>query len=201
MPSKPAYTCSITSTTNTNNITLSHGSKYLLTAGGSSYVFTMPSAPTSVDYASYSDYSSYLKVSSYSSGNAYIVGSSSSSANTTSTAYVTSSVYFSSGGTLNATTFNAKSDARLKENLQPYECEASVLDLPVYKYDFKDSGLKDQIGCLAQDLQKICPEIVSEGEGGYLSIQESKIVFLLLQELKKQSARISELEKKATIKE
>jgi trimeric autotransporter adhesin len=105
------------------------------------------------------------------------------------------------GGTLNATTFNARSDARLKENLQPYECEASVLDLPVYKYDFKDSGLKDQIGCLAQDLQKICPEIVSEGEGGYLSIQESKIVFLLLQELKKQSARISELEKKATIKE
>lgn len=189
------HTCSIASTTNTNNITLSHGSKYLLTAGGSSYVFTMPSAPTSVNYASYSNYSSYLKVSTYSSGNAYLVGSSSSSANTTSTAYVTSSVYFN-GGTLNATTFNATSDARLKENLELYECEASVLDLPVYRYDFKDCSLKNQIGCLAQDLQKICPEIVSEGEGGYLSIQESKIVFLLLQELKRQSARIDELEKK-----
>lgn len=159
-------------------------------------MFTMPSAVTSVNSASYSNYSSFLKVTSTSSATAYLVGASSSSSTTGATAYVNGSVYFSGSGTLNATTFNATSDARLKENLQPYECEASVLDLPVYKYDFKDGGLKDQIGCLAQDLQKICPEIVTKGEDGYLSIQESKIVFLLLQEIKKQNARIDELEKK-----
>jgi hypothetical protein len=41
--------------------------------------------------------------------------------------------------------------------------------LPIYKFDFIN-GVKNQIGCMAQDLQKICPEIVHEGNDGYLSI-------------------------------
>ena len=71
--------------------------------------------------------------------------------------------------------FNATSDARLKENFKEYTPEKSILDLPVYKFDFIN-GAKNQIGCKAQDLQEICPEIVNEGSDGYLSIQESKIV-------------------------
>lgn len=37
------HTTSIATSTGTNQITLAHGSKYALTAGGTSYVFTMPS--------------------------------------------------------------------------------------------------------------------------------------------------------------
>jgi hypothetical protein len=88
--------------------------------------------------------------------------------------------------TMNATVFVATSDRRLKENIVEYNSEKSVLDLPVYKYNFiSDKSKKEYIGCLAQDLQEICPEIVNEDKDGYLSIQESKIIYLLLEEVKK----------------
>jgi hypothetical protein len=46
---------------------------------------------------------------------------------------------------------------------------------------------------MAQDLQQICPEIVNEDNNGYLSIQESKIVYLLIDEVKKLRKEIKEL--------
>jgi hypothetical protein len=96
-------------------------------------------------------------------------------------------------GAITAPSFTASSDKRLKENIESYSCDKSILNLEVKKFDFIN-GTKNQIGCLAQDLQEICPELVKEGEDGYLSIYESKIVYLLLQELKKQNKRITDLE-------
>lgn len=87
-------------------------------------------------------------------------------------------------GNLYAWAFNTTSDKRLKKNIKSYKCDKSILDLDIKKFDYKE-GLSNQIGCLAQDLQKICPEVVTVDERGYLSIQESKIVYLLLDELKK----------------
>lgn len=40
------HATTIATSTGTNQITLSHGAKYSITAGGTSYVFTMPSAPS-----------------------------------------------------------------------------------------------------------------------------------------------------------
>jgi len=97
--------------------------------------------------------------------------------------------------TIKAKTFNATSDARLKENIKKFEPSKSILDLPVYKYDFID-GPKNQIGCLAQDLEEICPEIVDKDKDGYLTIQESKLVYLLLEEVKALKAEIKELKNK-----
>ena len=48
-------------------------------------------------------------------------------------------------------------------------------------------------GCIAQDLQKICPEIVHEDADGYLSIEETKLVYLLLQEVKELKKEIKAL--------
>lgn len=98
-------------------------------------------------------------------------------------------------GQIKASTFNATSDARLKENFRELTSEKSILNLPTYKFDFIN-GAKDQIGCKAQDLQEICPEIVNEGSDGYLSIQESKIVYLLLDEIKKLRAEVDELKRR-----
>ena len=95
---------------------------------------------------------------------------------------------------VSAPTFCATSDKRLKENITPLKVEKSILDLPVYKYNFiSDENKKEHIGCLAQDLQEICPEIVHESKDGYLSIEESKIVYLLLEEVKKLRKEIDEL--------
>lgn len=98
-------------------------------------------------------------------------------------------------GNVSAVSFTATSDRRLKENIESYVCDKSILDLDVKKFDFIN-GKKGQIGCIAQDLQEICPELVKEGEDGYLSIHESKLVYLLLQELKKQNNDIKELKAK-----
>ena len=86
------------------------------------------------------------------------------------------------------------SDKRLKENERPYKSDKSILDLPIYKYDYIN-GSKNQIGCMAQDLKEICPEIVEEDEKGYLHIQESKIVYLLIEEIKKLKEEIKNLKK------
>lgn len=87
-------------------------------------------------------------------------------------------------GQITATSFYATSDKRLKENIKEFIPQKSILDLPVVEFNFKKSG-EHTIGCLAQDLQEICPQIVNENDNGYLSINESKIIYLLLDEVKK----------------
>ena len=90
-----------------------------------------------------------------------------------------------SAGAVTAASYNATSDKRLKTNIRDFTPSASILDLPLYRFDFIN-GAKNQIGCMAQDLQFICPEIVLEDpNNGYLSINESKIVYLLIDEIRK----------------
>ena len=48
----------------------------------------------------------------------------------------TSLMSLTKDGKLTASSFNATSDARLKENFQPLNIEKSILDLPTYKFDF-----------------------------------------------------------------
>lgn len=59
------------------------------------------------------------------------------------------------------------SDARLKENLKP----VGRLDngLTVYCFNFKGSAVS-QIGLIAQEVEKIIPEAVYEGEDGFLKV-------------------------------
>ena len=97
-------------------------------------------------------------------------------------------------GQIQAQTFNATSDKRLKENIESFNCKKSILDLPVYTFNFKsDENKIKHVGCLAQDLQEICPELVHENNDGYLSIEENKLVYLLLDEVKKLKAQIIDL--------
>ena len=98
-------------------------------------------------------------------------------------------------GGITADNYNATSDARLKENIIPFEYNRSILDLPIYKYNFigEDST---EIGCLAQDLEKIYPELVTKTARGYLAIKETKLIYLLLEEIKKLKAEVDDLKNK-----
>lgn len=91
--------------------------------------------------------------------------------------------------------FNATSDKRLKKNIQDYNPEASVLDVPVKQYEYKNTGAHS-IGFIAQDLQALFPELVIEDADGMLGIQETKLVYLLMLEVKKLRDRVEELENK-----
>lgn len=104
---------------------------------------------------------------------------------------------FNASGEITAQSFNAKSDKRLKENIVEYSPNKSILDLPIYSYNFiSDEKKTKKIGCLAQDLKEICPEIVKEDDKGYLSIEENKIAYLLLDEVKKLKKSVDGLEAK-----
>lgn len=101
-------------------------------------------------------------------------------------------ISLTTNGEVTAQSFNAQSDKRLKTNIVDYSPNKSILDLPIKEFDYITTE-KHAIGCIAQDLQEICPEIVDEDDKGYLSIQESKLVYLLLDEVKKLRAELDEL--------
>lgn len=93
---------------------------------------------------------------------------------------------------LKASKYYATSDSRLKENIKPFNYHYNICDLPIYTFDFIE-GKKNVLGCMAQDLQKICPTIVEVDQNGYLAIEENKIIYLLLEEIKQLKKDISEL--------
>ena len=95
---------------------------------------------------------------------------------------------------IQAKTFDAISDIRKKTAIKDYRCKKSILDLPIKEFEFIDDETHTKnIGCIAQDLQEICPEIVHEDKDGYLSIEETKLVYLLLQEVKELKKEIKAL--------
>ena len=95
-------------------------------------------------------------------------------------------------GYVEAQYFNATSDRRLKENIEEFQYNKSILDLPVVEFNFKGNKEK-HIGCIAQDLQELYPNLVHEDKDGYLSIEENKLVYLLLEEVKKLREEINKL--------
>lgn len=99
-----------------------------------------------------------------------------------------------STGEITAQSFNAQSDARLKTNIKSFEYHNSILDVPVREYDWKESG-EHAIGFVAQELQEVYPELVNEGEGGMLRIKETKLIYLLIEEVKKLKKEVKDLKK------
>lgn len=129
------------------------------------------------------------------SGTIYFVGSSSASDSSSEGLQKSSSVYVENGG-FYASNIYASSDRRLKENIKPFEYKKSILDLPIVTFDYKE-GSKNNLGCIAQDLQELYPELVNKGEDGFLHIQESKLVYLLMEEVKELKKKVNELKKEA----
>ena len=87
-----------------------------------------------------------------------------------------------------------------KENIVDYSPKKSILDLPVKEFNFIGQSEK-QIGCIAQDLQQLFPELVKEDAEGYLAIQENKLIYLLLTEVKKLQSEVETLKLKNINKE
>lgn len=101
------------------------------------------------------------------------------------------------GSYFNATMYSTSSDARLKNNIEDYKFNKSILDLPIKRFEYNnDETHTKHIGCLAQDLQEICPELVVENKDGMLSIQENKLIYALLQEVKELKEKVELLERK-----
>jgi len=92
-------------------------------------------------------------------------------------------------------TVTETSDIALKENIQPLN---NVLDkvkqLTGYQYNFKNSD-KTSMGVIAQDVEKVFPELV-QGEEGEKSLQYSGLVGALIESVKELSTKVDDLESK-----
>ncbi len=98
---------------------------------------------------------------------------------------------------LNAVYANAyyyHSDARLKENIQPFEDGTlnKLYDLEGVRFDWKESG-KTDIGFIAQEVEKILPELVSQTDEGVMGVKYGNLVPLLVEAAKAQKVEIEEL--------
>ena len=127
-------------------------------------------------------------------GNRYILFANQTSS-TLSTSYVSSTkMYFNpSTGKLNATSFNSLSDFNKKENIQTLQDATSkVLKMRGVSFTWKGTNDKS-IGLIAQEVEKILPEVVSTCEDGVKSISYDSIVGLLVEAFKEQQKTIDSL--------
>ena len=84
------------------------------------------------------------------------------------------------------------SDVRMKKNIKPLNASLNKISmLEGVSFDWKtteytDQGLSDdkQIGLLAQDVEKVLPELVRTGSDGYKAIAYSKLTAVLVEAVK-----------------
>jgi hypothetical protein len=93
----------------------------------------------------------------------------------------------------------ASSDERLKDDIVPISgCLDKVLSLDAIEFDWNDKQQTytgHDIGLIAQQVQEIAPEIVTEREDGYLAMKYEKMIPLLVGATQEQNAQLDELEK------
>lgn len=92
------------------------------------------------------------------------------------------------------------SDQRLKKNIQKLEPSlANINRIRSVRFDWKSNNPKHtDIGLIAQELERIYPEFVTEGEDGYKRIAYDKLTTILISAVQELTLRIELLEKKKT---
>ncbi len=98
-----------------------------------------------------------------------------------------------------STQYNTSSDERMKENIQDAGDAGAKIDaIQIRQFDWKDSNHHEDFGVIAQELQPVAPEAVSEGytEEDMWSVDYSKLVPTLIKEIQSLRNRVAELEKK-----
>ena len=95
------------------------------------------------------------------------------------------------------------SDMRLKNNLQVIGGALDKIDgINGYEFDWNEQSPEwaqergHDVGVVAQEIQKIHPEIVEERKNGYLGVDYKRLVPLLIQSVKELKAEVEELKKK-----
>ena len=90
----------------------------------------------------------------------------------------------------------AFSDARLKENVETIDSALDkVNQLRGVKYN-KIGEDKNSIGVIAQEIEKVVPEVVLENEDGIKSVAYGNITAVLIEAVKELSNKVEELENK-----
>lgn len=94
------------------------------------------------------------------------------------------------------------SDARFKENVEPVRGALDKIEqLRGVTFDWKRTEFADrqfaegrQVGFIAQETEKVLPQIVQRGSDGYLSIDYGRLAPVLVEALKEEATRVRALE-------
>ena len=97
--------------------------------------------------------------------------------------------------------YGSPSDISLKENIKPIKNPlGKIKKLKGVTFDSKQSNsildIKEDYGFIAQDVQKIIPELVRKNENELLSMRHQGIIPILVEAIKELEARVKELENK-----
>lgn len=107
-------------------------------------------------------------------------------------------VILQNGNATLAGTLTQSSDARLKINITRLRNQTKdLLQLNGYTYNWKGNNRDSdqQIGFLAQEVQKVYPQLVKQSSTGDLSVNYIGLIPVLLEGLKEQQKQIAELQR------
>ena len=102
-------------------------------------------------------------------------------------------------GAINATgdiTAFFSSDERLKDNVTPIGSAIDKINqIGGYEFDWNNSSEHSghDVGVIAQEIEKVLPEVVVTRDNGYKAVRYEKIVALLIQAIKDQQSQIDDL--------
>ena len=91
------------------------------------------------------------------------------------------------------------SDERLKENVLTISGSLDILkQIGGYTFDWKEMpGIHDNkghdVGVIAQEIEKVLPELVTTRDNGYKAVKYEKLVALLIEGIKEQQLQIEDL--------
>ena len=95
------------------------------------------------------------------------------------------------------------SDERLKDNITPIDDPLTkVISISGNTFDWNDKSNKsgNDVGLIAQEIEKVLPEAVITRDSGYLAVDYHKIVPLLVEAIKELSGKVEALEQKLSDK-
>lgn len=92
-------------------------------------------------------------------------------------------------GKWQAADFSATSDKRLKDNVRPLRRGVDELKRMLPREYVK--GGREEVGFIAQEVQKVLPEAVSVGMGGFLGVSYGQVTALLARAILEIDARLS----------
>jgi len=97
-------------------------------------------------------------------------------------------------GTYTTSGWMHASDKRLKTNIQVISnAKDIILNLEGVYFNWKTDTEKRQVGFIAQDVEKIIPEIISKNQDGYYSISYGNFAPIIVEAMKEQQSQIEDL--------